>query len=386
MIAMLSANGANVNRWRSLSVCVKRPNLLLKFVQFLEKQSAPALRFLSFKWKIGPHAPGEQREKDIARYFGFLLREDSYSRLSKRSAPNLRCIELTHIPWGFFSAPSLLPYTGLTSLSLTAAYAIHDTSKLCNLLSANPLLESLSLNTGFAHVADVPPTERISLPTLRSFSISTWEVASWVLGMLKMIDAPMLHSLSISTFVRSNNGGNGPIANYLATGSSPDDAVTSPSTPVQLYPSLRQLDIALFDCTQSEIASIFASFPSITHLSVLGHQAELLDAPQLLLPELVCLKFLHIVCSDLGGILRRRAKVGHPIKTVVLQSNWRMKLGTEIPSSVHVKLYPEPKAEVNTYESEEEEYCSSDEDEEFNDEVTDYDEEEGWDDEDGDQF
>lgn len=64
-------------------------------------------------------------------------------------------------------------------------------------------------------------------------------------------------------------------------------------------------------------------------------------------------------------MLHRRAKAGHPIKNVVLPHDWGMKLGAEIPGSVHVKLYSETIAEANSYESEGEEYYSSDEDENF---------------------
>lgn len=371
MLHSLNAYGARIDRWKSLSVCVNEPGTLPKFVKFLDTLAAPALRFLSFKWNIDQHSLGEEQEVNASAFCVLLDARDPH-RLSETSVPNLRCVELTSVPWRFLFSQDLLIFHGLTSLSLTAAYIRYTISGLHRLLSSSPQLESLHISSGFVDrdSATEEFTERAHLPLLCSLSVHTRILAHWALHVLKMVDAPGLQSLTISAVDEGDMHAG--IAEYIATGNTLDNLPN-----LSIYPTLRELDIYDFACPNKELLRMLVALPSVTHLSLCGNQAEVLGESPWPLPKLSFLNFPAQPHAELEGVLYRRSEAGYPVKAIGHTKFWSTNIDTnKLPGFVKVEVFPDPVVQHDSDESVSDGEGSDEEDEDYYDEDEWYDDDE----------
>jgi hypothetical protein len=304
LLEFLAFHGASTSRLKSLSIQSHQPEPLFKFIDILNAESAPALQCLSLEWRPYENLMDSienARTRDIHN-----LPSDLRS-LSGLSLPNLHCVKLLSIPWGFvLDRPSPL-LTGLTSLELTSATYLTTYSKLHELLSANPQLESLVINSraGNSLTTDIA-SHTVQLSSLRNLSIQGGCYIEWVQDVLKMIEAPSLAKFTLSSLASFDER----IVNLLRFISKP------------LYPALHELDISDIGDGSSEVADMCSSFPSITRLSISYAQAKILCRVPWVLPQLnfISFKYVDRVKShlDLGDILRRRADAGFPIQVVEL--------------------------------------------------------------------
>ncbi|CAE6476276.1 unnamed protein product [Rhizoctonia solani] len=352
LIEFLVSHGASPGRWRTLSIWARQPEPLFQALAFLHNHATPALQSLALKWasKSMQHVE-EIRAIDSARTS---LR---YLILPGPLAPDLRYVELTSVPWRFVLDRSSPLFTGLTSLSLTAATQLNSLTMLANLLSCNPCLQSLHLSSGPDHMDNAyfsdHPLPCISLPELHSFSVRSAYKSDWILDVLKVVQVPELKKFTLATELYTDYPGEatGPelmLLNFLSGGNGDAwiDGRTSASK--SIYPSLRELDISSVECYSGgkTIMTLLSSFPSVTWLSIANHQIDCLARFPSVLPKLDCLSLNGHPYPDLGKVLRRRAASGYPIQVVELRGHhyWERedRDACALPIDVTVIEHPEP--------------------------------------------
>ncbi|CAE6468439.1 unnamed protein product [Rhizoctonia solani] len=360
LLETLKTMGATPDRWRTLSVWVRQPEPLFEVVSFLHSHATPVLQCLSLRW--GSKSMQSHEESRAINGMEMSLRS---LVLSGTSAPCLRHVESTSVPWPFIlERPSPL-FTGLISLSLTAATRLISVANLTPLLRGNPRLESLHLSSepdelkaAYSSFLDrFSHTECVPLISLRSLSIqSAYSRGDWILDILKAIRAPNLETFTLATELYADYASGTTdyelrLLNYLS-GSDLDGDASEPITSTEttsIYPLLHELDVSRVSCQSGgrTMITLLSSFPSISSLSIASHQMDCLGRSPWLLPRLKVLRLSGLLCSDLGNVLRRRNSAGYPIPFVELQNYqyWDQEdrdiwLST-LPDGVAVTEYPE---------------------------------------------
>ncbi|KAH7334456.1 hypothetical protein B0J17DRAFT_631235 [Rhizoctonia solani] len=349
LLKFLVSRGATVDRWRSLTVCAKQPEVLYAIIGFINAQPARALRFLSCRWKVRGYNSDieELRSLDYPHLFS-----ESYS-FSAATMPKLRHVEFEAIPWGYVFNRASPIFTGLTTLALTSSYAPCSLNNLYKLLISNPNLEDLSLSVSkrAAHefeneIEPDPEAFHVCLPQLRSLSFATSSFTMWVLRAIERIQAPALERLSISGCFKSSRESER-LANHFRMGLRLEASAEAPSSVADLraksiHPALDELDISKLAMAHARgpLVDILSSLATITKLSVSGdHIRQMRKVPHVL-PNLS-----HVYCSrvsyrQVGDMLRRRVNAGLPIGVVYLdQSDFQEAIGLHLPENVKYVRY-----------------------------------------------
>ncbi|KDN36629.1 hypothetical protein RSAG8_10732, partial [Rhizoctonia solani AG-8 WAC10335] len=323
---LCSLKAAGPQRWRSFSLSVLQPEPLYKFIQLLNKQPAPNLRYLYLCSEPDWNDDEFDEDRPLTKaHYG-----KSYS-LSEHAAPNLRHAEFIYVSWKYvFDRPKPL-LTGLTTLELSAGRNnLASLPKIQQLLSANPGLKSLLISAGstsdyeFDRLPDDQRPKCAHLSSLKTLSLEGGDNISLVWDILSIIKAPSLESLSLA-----NNGIDeddifaGNILDYIITGQLPgsnnsDDTTTNKP----LFPLLRKLDLeGLVSLDAQRVVNLLSSLPLVTHLSMACYQAKksLGEAPHVL-PRL---EVLSLKCSGnhqhyqaAEDFLTKRASDGMPISVI----------------------------------------------------------------------
>ncbi|KAH7333901.1 hypothetical protein B0J17DRAFT_771005, partial [Rhizoctonia solani] len=329
LIEFLKAHGASPGRWRTLSIWARQPEPLFEVIAFLHRQDAPMLQCLSLKWA----STGVQQFEESRALDGLGISSRSFV-LSNSLIPNLRHVELTSVPWPFvLDRPSPL-FTGLRSLSLTAASRLYSMTKLTALLRGNPRLESLQLGSGpndldNVYVSD-GPLPSVCLPALQSLSLRSTYHRQWILDVLKAIQTPNLKKFALATDLYADYSGSASdeitLLGYLSGGSSNGGGNVNGSSSGEaesLYPSLYELDVSRVACSSERetMVTLLASFPSVNRLSIASHHIDCLYGFPWVLPKLESLVLNGYPDPELGSILRRRAAAGHPVRIVELRGD-----------------------------------------------------------------
>ncbi|KAG8740337.1 hypothetical protein FRC10_004480 [Ceratobasidium sp. 414] len=172
------------------------------------------------------------------------------------------------------------------------------------MLSANPQLESLFIDRGFA-AGDFEPTELlVVLLRLRSFALVWRGSPSWTLGIMKMVVGPGIETLYL-TCPGLQDEAISKLAKQIANRNTPAET----TSPQPLYPALRSLDIS-----------------GIRHPE--GGALEKLGEYPFLLPQLERIRVKGEVPPELGFILSERAQGGFPVKTLEVTKRY---LGSTVP-------------------------------------------------------
>ncbi|KAG8695441.1 hypothetical protein FRC11_001482, partial [Ceratobasidium sp. 423] len=358
LLEFLKTIGAIPGRWRTLSIWAGQPEPLFEAIAFLGTQVAPMLRCLSLRWA----SKSIQQYEENRALSGTEISLRSLV-LSGPSAPSLRDVEFTSISWPFILERPRPLFTGLTSLSLTAATRLCSITKLVKLLRGNPHLESLHLSSGpdnldssyfLYHQLHTPC---VLLPSLRSLSVQSAYRSDWILDVLKAIQVPNLEKFTLVTELYADylNGATESelrLLDYLSGGAPNGDVDGSSwgSETRSMYPLLRELDVSRVSCHSGgkTIETLLSSFASVTCLSIASHQTDCLGRLPWISPRLELLKLDGCPCWDLGNILRRRAASGYPIPMVELRGcqSWEREARnaciSALPDSVTVVERPDP--------------------------------------------
>ncbi|CAE6529847.1 unnamed protein product [Rhizoctonia solani] len=356
LLKFLISRGATVDRWRSLTVCAKQPELLYAIIGFINAKPARALQFISCTWKYWRQDSEVEVDDEELRSLEYPhLFSESFS-FSPSMMPKLRTVEFNAIPWDYVFGRSPDPpiLTGLTSLSLTSAHfpcLVHDLQKL---ISYNPELEHLSLSiskeaaTEFYNMHEVdtvpsPEPPRVRLPKLLSLSFDNGGNAAWAMSVFPMIEAPVLRLFSITgdfTLLRESlnlaehlTGGEVSFLQDLPT-SSLNTEDNRPS-----YPLLDELDISRLSMVTDVLLRMLFSLPTITKVHVSNQQIKQLKSAPQVLPNLE-----HIYCSlvsykQLGDLLWGRLNVGAPVGTVHLDHAGLDEVGGLLPEHFGYREY-----------------------------------------------
>ncbi|CAE6401642.1 unnamed protein product [Rhizoctonia solani] len=361
LLRFLISRGATVDRWRSLTVCAKQPDVLYAIIGFINARPARSLQLFSCRWKYWRHdLEGDEEERSLSYPHLF---SESFS-FSSSMMPKLRSVELNALPWEyvFNRSPNYPLLTKLTNLTLTSAYIPCEPRDLQNLLVSNPELEHLSLNiskqaaTAFEGIDPEPGTFRVRLSKLHSLSLSTGGYTGWVASMLPVIEAPALRRFSVSgDFVLLLSGLN--LAQYIMGGKLPlqydtldDDPGTQNNTAA--YPLLDELDISMLTVMTELLLDMLASLPTVTKLHVSSWHVKQLKSTPGILPNLAHLYCTRMSYGHLGELLRNRMDAGFPIGTVHIDRIGLEEVGWLLPEEVeYSEYYPEWAYELDCDES-----------------------------------
>ncbi|KAH7325435.1 hypothetical protein B0J17DRAFT_722899 [Rhizoctonia solani] len=177
LINFLGSQGAAVSRWKSLSVRAPDIAVLLTFLGLLSAEASPALRFLSCKLSHDKHL--------IARRYITNLEAHDNGALQLSPFVVSR-IEFDYLSWTrVFDLPSPV-FSGITELKFTSCPSWCSSSQIQELLLLNPQLEVLSVGTSKPYKWD------------RIHSIG---FNQFILAISRMVDAPALRKISITSFV-----------------------------------------------------------------------------------------------------------------------------------------------------------------------------------------
>ncbi|EUC55916.1 TP53 regulating kinase, putative [Rhizoctonia solani AG-3 Rhs1AP] len=314
---------AGPQRWKSFSLSVLQPEPLYKFIQLLNKQPAPNLRYLYLCSEPDWNDDEFDEDRPLTKaHYG-----KAYS-LSEHAVPNLRHAEFIYVSWRYvFERPKPL-LRGLTTLELSAGRNnLASLPKIHQLLSANPDLKSLQISAGstsdyeFDRLPDDQRPNCVHFSSLKTLSLEGGDNISLVWDIISIINAPSLENLSLA-----NNGIDeddifaANILDYISTGqlpesNSPDNTTTSKP----LFPLLRKLDLeGLVSLDTQKVVNMLSSLPLLAHLSMACHQAKksLGVAPHVLPHlEVLSLKCLgsHQHYQAVEDFITRRALDGTPI-------------------------------------------------------------------------
>ncbi|CAE6420511.1 unnamed protein product [Rhizoctonia solani] len=348
LLKFLISRGATVDRWRSLTVCAKQPEVLYAIIGFINAKPARALQSISCRWKYWHQGSEIDVDEELRSLEYPHLFSESYL-FSSSMMPKLRSVEFNAVSWGYVFGRSPGPplLTGLTNLSLTSAHFPCSASDIQNLLASNLELEHLSLSiskqaaTEFHHDIDpVPSSLHVCLPKLLSLSFSTSGGTEWVSSVLSIISAPVLRRFSIAgDFMQTLSLTNHFTGGKLLLQHEHGNIVASTEDIRPTYPLLDELDISMLTMITEILLRMLFALPKITKLHVGYQHIKQLNAAPHVLPNLE-----HIYCSwvpyrQLGDLLRRRTNAGFPIRTVHLGRAGLDHVGELLPEDVRYEYY-----------------------------------------------
>ncbi|QRW24586.1 hypothetical protein RhiXN_11498 [Rhizoctonia solani] len=354
LLKFLISRGATVDRWSSLTVCVKQPEVLYAIIGFINARPTCGLRFLSCRWKVRGYNSDieELRSLDYPHLFS-----ESYSFCAS-TVPRLRCVEFDAVPWGYVFNRSSPIFTGLTTLKLTSSYAYCSPENLRKLLVANPELENLSLEIskraayGFENEIGPPELDifRVCLLRLRSLAFITGSFTSWMLCMIEMVQAPVLEKLVISGRFESSSGSMRLANHFAGTGAGGETSSGLATRSKSTYPLLDELDISKLSITPSgeSLTDILSSLPTVTKLRIDGRHftRELSKVPHTL-PNLTHVYCFRVSYRQLGNVLRHRTSASFPLKFVYLnQEGFREAIGLRLPENLKYIQYHRPHYQI----------------------------------------
>ncbi|CAE6523756.1 unnamed protein product [Rhizoctonia solani] len=346
LLGFLASHGASTNRWRSLMICSPEPGRLLEFTGILSAETAPALRFLSCRLCHHGRSNGGRYIRDPQKHNNNAL------ELSPFIVPGFRFDRLS---WCCIFNPNSPIFSGMTELKFTSWPSRCSPAQLQELLLLNPQLELLSLGTSDLYLWEPPAVLRsftdcqsIRMPQLHTLTIGTINDLYWVVGVLNLIDAPVLRKLSISSFVCTEKYEGA--VKYLCRLPCKDEE-GDPTLGKPRYPILNELDIHNF-FHREHVIDMFTSWPSIARLYANRAHVELLEDPSML-PHLTHLKIHFKPHPELGCILRCREAAGCPVKEVDLPANgWQDRVQDELPGEVVIKRHDVIDFEIESDDSE----------------------------------
>ncbi|CAE7100068.1 unnamed protein product [Rhizoctonia solani] len=347
-LEFLSSHGATVNRWKTLDLCSPEPGVLLGFIGTLSTETAPALRFLSCR--LCHHG-----RSDKGRY---LSRQPQHPKNAYQLSPFIvPKFKFDRLSWCCVFDRSSPVFSGLTELRFTSWPSRCSPSQLQALLLLNPQLELLSLGTSDLYKWEILreieffiDVESVRMVQLHTLSVETIKDLFWVIGVLKLIDAPVLKKLSIAAFVCTEK--QEAEVQYLCRlpcGPRAMDEEGDSTLGKPRYPYLNELDIHNF-FHREHVIDMLTSWPSITKLHASRAQAALLEDSSLL-PQLSYLKIHFKAPPQLCRILSWRKAAGLPIQEVDLPFKWRDEVVDELPSGITVREHDPIDFEVESNDS-----------------------------------
>ncbi|CAE7152635.1 unnamed protein product [Rhizoctonia solani] len=320
----LVSKGADSSRWAGLTIWFEKPKAMFTVIDLLVDAPLSNLRKLSL---INTYSDPIMVEDHVVE----AMRDQSVpnSSLFRDPPPLLRELELIGIPSSFFFAQEdVSPVSNLTHLDLGFLLSLPPLVGLHALLVQNPRLESLRLDTGMIETADFQHKSaaeiRVSMPSLRRFSLQEPISVGWGLSVIQMIDAPELEAFALN-LDRSQTLPD-PIPFHIAYGKEivgEDRLSMFPRHPI--YPALKHLALGPFTGTSLALLAILEALRTITRLDWELEDEEPITINQVLGNSKLCPRLEHIRVhgvneADLIDLVQSRIRAGLPLKTVEVNS------------------------------------------------------------------
>ncbi|CAE6412819.1 unnamed protein product [Rhizoctonia solani] len=339
----LVSKRAKPSRWARLAIWFEKPKSLFTIIDFLIDASLDNLRKLSLvniyidRMMVEDYVVEAMRERDLTN-----------SALFRNPPPLLQELELVGTPSNFFfphENASLV--SDLTYLDLGFLLSLPPFMGLHSLLTHNPRLESLCLDTGMIETTDFEPETiaeiRVRMPFLRRFSLQEPISVGWGLSVLQMIDAPNLEAFALN--LDQSQTLPDPIPLYIAYGKeigNVEDQPEAPSPRRPIYPALKHLALGPFTGTSASLLAMLESLGTITRLDWELQEEEPISINRALGDSKICPRLEHIRVhgvheTDLVDLVESRIRSGIPFKVVEVNSrDW-----PDIPASTKARFSDE---------------------------------------------
>ncbi|EUC55917.1 F-box-like protein [Rhizoctonia solani AG-3 Rhs1AP] len=325
----LSRHGAGPQRWKSLSFFALHPEPLYVLTGLLNQEPAPELQQLQL---FVDGAMDSETDYQEVRGWTEAHGGEGYS-LSEHATPNLAHVEFERVSWKYlFDRPKPL-LSGLSTLKLLGGFEFPATlPKLHQLFSANPRLELLELNVGNTPLDTFDSLRGdlhlilnpAHLPLLKKLSLKCNYDITWAWGIISVIRAPLLETLSLAGCGNSQADMTDAelfdhVTSNMFLGN--DSRSNIPANSL-VFPLLRELDVSeLILLKEDKIAQLIASFPFIVCLFIPCLKAvKILNGLPHTLSRLETLSLLcywdrpHDCVQNVGGLVSSWEQNGCPVQ------------------------------------------------------------------------
>ncbi|KAG9101189.1 hypothetical protein FRC06_003274 [Ceratobasidium sp. 370] len=325
------AHGGTLDRWRSLVMLTKMPQVLFEVAGFINSAPTPVLEFLSLKWKANSNWVGHQ--EPLAIFDAQDKLGDSFSLSRGPRRPNLRRVDLDCMPSAFVFCRKSPFLSNLTQLKLVCAHVLYSIENISGLLAANPQLEHLTLHMGLTDSTSAGNVRtgpfQVPLPRLRYFSLNATNAYDWGVFLLQIVDAPNLETFEMHANTESTLSGSDPATlafmrigrkNGVLLHNGTNGTTVGPPVYGTPFPALKHFNLKhVHTGSLHTIRKLLDAYPTVTEVTAsLLVLSALADAPRLL-PNLKRLTYSGVRDSNFPGTMQRLAR-------------GRARAGTRLPS------------------------------------------------------
>ncbi|KAG9081446.1 hypothetical protein FRC07_014508, partial [Ceratobasidium sp. 392] len=329
------AHGGSLDRWRSLVIHTKVPQVLFEVTGFINMAPTPALEHLSLKWKANARTVDQQ---ELGCFEGFPKELDDSNSLSHSpKRPRLRRVDLEGMPSAFIFARKSAFLSNLTQLKLVCAHTLYSIENISSILAANPKLEHLTLDMGLSSTtsagAILTGPYQVSLPRLQYFSLNATNAYDWGVFLLQIVDAPNLETFEMhaNTFSTLNDSDpatvpfmrigrkNGALLHNGTNGVTTYPPVYGPPFPALKHFNLKNVHTA----SRYTIRKLLEAYPTVTEVTASFLVLSALSENPQLLPNLTQLTYSDAPRSNfpfrLQQLVQARAKAGTRLPSVTIE-------------------------------------------------------------------
>ncbi|QRV97651.1 F-box-like protein [Ceratobasidium sp. AG-Ba] len=328
-------HGGTLDRWRSLIVHAKVPEVLFEMSSFINIAATPALQFVSLKWKVNIDWVEAQENNSLLSAEEKL--DDSCSLSHGPQRPRIRRVDLDGMPSAFIFRRQSPFLSNLTRLKLVCAHVLYTIKDLSSLLAANPQLEHLTLDMGVAESRSVGNVKtgpfQVSLPHLRYWSLNATNAYDWGVFLLQIVDAPDLETFEIHATTNSTLHDADPATvsfmrigrkNGLLMHNGTNPSGVMPPVYGPPFPALKHFILKhVRTASQRTIRKMLEAYPTVTKATVSFPVLFALADNVELLPNLSHLVYSGTRRSGFAGTMQRfvqsRSKPNAPFPEVTIE-------------------------------------------------------------------
>ncbi|KAG8685666.1 hypothetical protein FRC09_014593, partial [Ceratobasidium sp. 395] len=333
------AHGGSLDRWRSLSIHTKVPQVLLEVTGFINLAPTPALEHLSLRWKTSARTVEQQELECLAGDSNKL--SDTYSLSHGPGRPHLRHVDLDGMPSAFVFTRKSVFLSNLTKLKLVCAHTLYTIENISTLLAANPELEHLTLDMGLSSTTSAGAVRtgphQVPLPRLRYFSLNATNAYDWGVFLLQIVDAPNLETFEVHANTYSTLNDSDPATvpficigrrNGALLHNGTNNVTGYPPVYGTPFPALKHFNLKhAHTASRQSIKAMLVAYPTVTEVTANFVVLSVLSEDPQLLPNLTHLMYSDTRRSNFPGTMQRlalsRVRAGRRLQSVTIEFTGR---------------------------------------------------------------